>query len=351
MKAALLAAGKGKRLRPATEARPKPLLPIAGSTLFEFNFSLIRDKETYAVVSYRKELFVELSDRLGFRVIDQGRPMGTGHAVMRLGEEVRDDFLLLYSDIYLPPDSIGRIESLSDSFDHVVAVTPVDRPWEFGVVELSSGLLRRIVEKPRRGEEPSNLIVAGAFYLSQTILDHLMDVPLSPRGEIELTDALTLAASRGERVGVVTISPWVDAGRPRDFLLAQRYLMNDMIGGERPLPSGYTLEGDILLSGTGALEDSEMEGPAVVAGLVRESTIGSYTYLEGGSSVTGSKVTNSVIMRGSEVLRSSISDSLVADEGRIEGSSLEGCVTAPSLRVVGCTLTGERIWEGRECLT
>ncbi len=351
MKAALLAAGKGKRLRPATEARPKPLLPIAGSTLFEYNLSLVQNLEVYAVVSYRKELFIDLSRRLGFRIVDQGRPMGTGHAVMKLGEVVRDDILLLYADIYLPPDSVERILSYRDRYDHVVAVTPVERPWEFGVVELSSGLLKRIVEKPKRGEEPSNLIVAGAFLLSQSIFDHLMDVTLSPRGEIELTDALTLAASRGERVGVVTISPWVDAGRPLDFLLAQKYLLNDVISGERTPPSGYTLEGDILISSTGVVEDSELDGPSVIAGSLRKSTLGPYSYLETGSGAYRSKIMNSIVMTGSSVLDSLVTDSLITDGSSVEGSTLARSVTAPSSRVINCELEEEKVWESRECVT
>ncbi len=351
MKAALLAAGKGKRLRPATEARPKPLLPIAGSTLFEYNLSLISDLQVYAVVSYRKELFIDLSRHLNFRIVDQGKPMGTGHAVIKLGEEVRDDILLIYADIYLPPDSVERILSYCDKYDHVVAVTPVEKPWEFGVVELSSGLLKRIVEKPKKGEEPSNLIVAGAFFLSQSIFDHLMDVTLSPRGELELTDALTLAASRGERVGVVTVSPWVDAGRPSDFLIAQKYLLNDVISGERPPPDGYVLEGDILISNTGIIESSELEGPSVVAGLLKGSTLGPYSYLEAGSRAVNSKIFNSIVMRGSSILSSEVMDSLIADGGLVEGSTLVRSVTAPSSRVVGCSVEGEKVWESRVCVT
>lgn len=351
MKAALLAAGKGKRLRPATDGRPKPLLPIAGSTLFEFNLSLISDFDVYTVVSYRKELFLEMSMELGFKVIDQGNPMGTGHAVMRLGEEVMDDFLLLYSDIYLPPNTVGRILSLSERYDHVVAVAPVDRPWEFGVVDLSSGLLKRIVEKPRRGEEPSDLVVAGAFFLSQSIFDHLADVGLSPRGEVELTDALTLAASRGERVGVVTVSPWVDAGRLPDFLKAQRYLLNDMISGERPLPKGYSLEEDILVSGTAIIEESYLEGPAVISGLLKESRIGPYTYLEQGSQVRESEVYNSVIMKGSVLSHAKVENSLISDRCQLSESKLIDSVTAPGCGINGCGIEGEKVWESRNCLT
>lgn len=351
MKAALLAAGEGKRLRPATYARPKPLLPIAGSTLFEFNLSMVSSLDVYAVVSYRKELFLELSRRLNFKIVDQGNPLGTGHAVMKLGEVVKEDLLLLYSDIYLPPDAVERILSQSERYDHVVAVALVDKPWEFGVVDIKSGLLRRIVEKPRRGEEPSDLVVAGAFFLSQSILDHLADVGPSSEGEIGLTDALTLAASRGENIGIVTISPWVDAGRPSDFLQAQRYLLDDVTSGKRPLPEGYSLEKDILISKTAGIEESDIEGPAAIGGSLRKSRVGPYTYIEHDSEIRSSETYSSVIMRGSMLLRAEVSDSLLSDGCQITDSKLIDSVTAPKCQIVGCRIEGERIWESKYCPT
>ncbi len=353
MKAVLLAAGKGKRLRPATEARPKPLLPIAGSTLFEYNLSVISDfPNVYVVVSYGKELFQELADGYGFTPVDQGEPMGTGHAVLKLGEVTRDDLLLIYSDIYLPPGTREKILSYTDRYDHVVAVTPVDRPWEFGVVELEDGLLKRIVEKPPKGEEPSNLIIAGAFFLSQTIFDHVREVGPSPRGEIELTDALTRAAKEGERIGVVEISPWVDAGRPDDFLRAQKLLLDDVIEGKRSPPKGYRIEGDLLISGDVDLSNSEVSGPSALGEcLLAKSKVGPYSYLEHHSEITHCVVSNSIIMRRSKLSFSSIESSLITDGSVIITSDLRRVITAPSVRVEGCSLSEEKLWENKFCPT
>ncbi len=353
MEVALLAAGKGKRLLPATETRPKPLLPIAGSTLFEYNLLAVQDTSTiYAVVSYRRDLFSELSKRYHFSLIDQGVPLGTGHAALKLENHVKESFLLIYSDIYLPPGTKDLITSLVDKYDHIVAVSPVDKPWEFGVIELKDDLLMRIVEKPNRGEEPSNLVIAGAFYLSQSIFDHLRKIGFSPRGEIELTDALTLAAQKGERIGIVKISPWIDAGRPSDFLEAQKLLLQDIITGRRKKPENFKLEGNVLISERAEIINSEIHGPLAIGRCeVIGSRLGPYTYLEDGSQVMASKVNNSVIMNGSMVESSEIRNSLITDLSEISKSELADVVTASSIKVRNCHISAMKVWGDKICST
>ncbi len=354
MKVALLAAGKGKRLLPATEARPKPLLPIAGSTLFEYNFLTFKDGSSiYAVVSYKKDLFSKLSENYGFSLVDQGIPLGTGHAVLILEDFIREDFLLIYSDVYIPPRTKDTILSLIDRYDHVVAASPVDRPWEFGVIDLKDGLLNRIIEKPNRGEEPSNLVIAGAFYLSQSIFDHLKRIGVSPRGEVELTDALTLAAKEGEKVGVIEISPWVDAGRPSDFLKAQKLLFNDIITGHRPKPKNFELEkGNILISEKAEVIDSEIHGPLAIGQCeVVNSKLHPYVYLEDGSKVRSSELENSIVMKGSNINSSYVKDSLVTDSSEVLKSKLTKVVTGPSIRIDSCSIIDEKVRSDRACFT
>ncbi len=354
MKAALLAAGKGNRLLPATEARPKPLLPIAGSTLFEYNLITVKDESPiYAVVSYKKNLFSKLSEEYGFSLVDQGAPLGTGHAVLRLEEFIKESFLLVYSDVYIPPKTKDLIISSADKYDHIAAVSPVARPWEFGVIDLKDGLLNRIVEKPDKGKEPSNLVIAGAFYLSQTIFDYLKNIRISPRGEIELTDALTLAARNGEKVGVIEISPWVDAGRPSDFLKAQRLLFQDVIAGYRLKPKNFELEeGGILISEKAELVNSEILGPLAIGQCeVANSKLHPYVYLEDGSKVRSSKLENSIAMKGSSINSSEVKDSLITDSSIISRSKLMSVVTAPSVRMNDCSIIKGKLWKDRTCFT
>ncbi len=355
MKVVLLAAGEGKRLRPATLSRPKPLLPIAGATLLDFHILSLEKsyQDLFLVVSYKRELFSPYRE-LGIKIIDQGTPLGTGHAVRMLESHIKGNFLLVYSDVYFPPGFDEELITISDGYDHVVAVTPVREPWEFGVVDAKDGLLKRIVEKPKKGEEPSNLIIAGAFLLSETIFDHLKEVGPSPRGEIELTDAITLAAERGEKVLTVTISPWVDAGRLKDFLYAQNLLLHDIISGRRQTPNGFRLEEDILLGYNISLGNVEIQGPVAIgpSAEVVNSHIGPNTYLEGPCRISNSEATGSIIMTGSSVIDSKLTNSMVADNSKIHHTSASGIIVAPNIEVRGCKFEGEtKIWENTHCLT
>lgn len=328
MRAALLAAGKGNRLRPATDFIPKPLLPIACSTLLEYNLLQLGDfGEIYVVVCYMKELFLEHERKYGIKLIDQGEPLGTGHAVLKLAEFVRDDLLLIYSDVYLPPDFLRLLLAERDKYDHLVAVAPVERPWEFGVVEREGPMMRRIVEKPRRGEEPSNLVVAGAFLLSQSIFDVLQRLGPSPRGEVELTSALTEAASRGEKIGLVEVKPWVDAGRREDFLRAQELLLSDLISGSRRVPEGFKVEGSLVLGREASLSESSLIGPSCINARVEGSVVGSNVYLQDGSLVLRSKVRDSIVMRGSMIRDSEVLSSIISRDVRILSSAITGVIT------------------------
>lgn len=334
MKAALLAAGKGNRLRPATDFIPKPLLPIACSTLLEHNLlQLTQFQEIYVVVCYMRGLFREYEGKYGLKTVDQGEPLGTGHAVLKLADFVRDDLLIIYSDVYLPPGFLNVMLAERDKYDHLVAVAPVERPWEFGVVEREGSLLKRIIEKPKRGEEPSNLVVAGAFLLSQSIFDVLAQLGPSPRGEIELTSALAEVARRGERVGLVEVQPWIDAGRREDFLRAQELLLIDLLLGYRKVPEGFRVENSLIIGEEASTSESRVLGPSCINARVESSIIGPNVYLQRGSRVIRSKVRDSVVMMGSLLRGSEVLSSIISSGARILNSVIVDSITPSAIEV------------------
>ncbi len=339
MRAVLLAAGEGKRLRPATLSRPKPFLPLAGTTLFNHNLRCLNElgvRDPVVVINYMKERVSQLLDSIGIRWVDQGEPKGTGHALMVAREWVRGKFVVSYSDVYLPCKVFREAASVNS--DYVVVAARVETPWEFGVIKLEDGKFKGIVEKPPRGEEPSNLVVAGLFVFNDSIFDYLELLKPSPRGEYELTEAITTAAEKD--IAVVISDEWLDAGRPRDFLKAQRILFN----GSRVHETSRVINSKII--------------PPVIVGPnseVRDSTIGPFVYLEGENRVSNATVSDSVLMRGSEVLESDVSWAILADGSRVlkskavpgpEGFSL---VTAPEVVIIGCLLSSERAWSSKRC--
>ncbi len=340
MKAVLLAAGEGKRLRPATLSRPKPFLPIAGTTLFHHNLSCLRRAgvtDFLVVVNYMKDRVTKILERDGLSWIDQGEPMGTGHAVMVTRGTMSGRFFVSYSDVYLP---CGVFEKASRSAsDFVVVAAEVEKPWEFGVILLEGGKFKGIIEKPRKGEEPSNLVVAGLFVFNESIYDYLDRISVSPRGEYELTDAIT-QASKEVNVEVIISHKWADAGRPFDFLRVQRFMMNGVQVHETSEVRGSKIIPPVIIG-----PDVRVEG----------SVLGPYVYLEGSNEVIDSELSDAVVMKGSSINSSTVKWAIISDNNLVESSKLlpgpEGfsAVTAPDISLEGCTMSSVRVWSEEDC--
>ena len=232
MEAVLLAAGRGKRLRPLTDVVPKPLLPCHPLSLIARNISVLAALGVTRVVVVVHHLARMVKAALGsgedygltLTYVDQGTPAGTAHAVSVASREVRgEEFLLLFSDVLIPPDAI---RSLMESSPPAVVGARVPDPWNYGCLDLDGPFMRRVVEKPSRGSEPSDLVLAGAYLLDARVADACRDVPPSPRGEYELTDALNAVAAT-RPISVITADYWIDAGRPPDLMKSLQLLLDE----------------------------------------------------------------------------------------------------------------------------
>ncbi|RLG48479.1 MAG: hypothetical protein DRO06_01210, partial [Thermoproteota archaeon] len=126
-------------------------------------------------------------------------------------------------DVLIPPTSI---RSLFETPPTAVVAARVPDPWNYGCLDLEGPFMRRVVEKPARGSEPSNLVLAGAYLLDARVAEACRKVLPSPRGEYELTDALNAIASTTP-ISVVTADYWIDAGRPSDLMESLRLLLDE----------------------------------------------------------------------------------------------------------------------------
>ncbi|MEB3787371.1 MAG: NTP transferase domain-containing protein, partial [Desulfurococcales archaeon] len=107
----ILAAGKGETLRPITETRPKPLARIMGRSLLCRHINSVSADEVIIVANYLKDMIVEEAERCAndprtVRIVEQGRELGTGHAVVKALEEANGDILhIVYGDVFLSMES------------------------------------------------------------------------------------------------------------------------------------------------------------------------------------------------------------------------------------------------------
>jgi len=184
MKAVLLAAGKGMRLRPLTDEMPKVMIPIAGKPILEHHV------EHLAGAGIR-EIFINLHhlpERITSHFGDGGKwgvcirysfepeVLGTAGAVKKLETELRSGpFLVVYGDNYLEMDLSGFIEaSAAGEGVGTIAVFEKADVNGSGIIEMGRGdEVVRFKEKPMPDEVFSHWVSAGFFYFRPAIFDYI----------------------------------------------------------------------------------------------------------------------------------------------------------------------------------
>jgi mannose-1-phosphate guanylyltransferase len=194
MKAVILAGGFGKRLKPLTDERPKPMIEVLNIPIIEWQVKWLKKfgvKEFVMCVGYmRDQILGHIGDgsRFGVRVeySVEEEPLGTGGALKNAKDLLsgHDSFFMLNGDVLTELDPTR----LQVSGSHTIALVPLRSP--FGVVELDAdSKVRGFVEKP---EIPDRWINAGVYHFTQEVFRHLPE-----NGNIEVT-ALPALAKEGK---------------------------------------------------------------------------------------------------------------------------------------------------------
>ncbi|MCU1427421.1 MAG: UDP-glucose pyrophosphorylase [Actinomycetia bacterium] len=266
-KAVIPAAGLGTRFLPATKSSPKEMLPVvdkpsiqyvveeavrAGITdilvitgrskravedHFDRNFEL----EYYLEQAGKHDLLKEVqasSELADIHYVRQRDPLGLGHAVSVARSHVGNEpFAVLLADDLMVDDA-ALLRAMLDVHERygrsVVAVQEVgpDEISSYGCVEpdaMHEELveIRRIVEKPKPEEAPSNLAVIGRYVFTPEIFDALDRIVPGRGGELQLTDAIALLLEEQTVYGQRFRFGRYDIGQKVDFLRANVELALD----------------------------------------------------------------------------------------------------------------------------
>ncbi|MEJ2771937.1 MULTISPECIES: nucleotidyltransferase family protein [unclassified Stygiolobus] len=200
MKAVILAGGFGKRLRPLTDERPKPLIEIAGKPIIEWQIKWLKKfgvTSVFVLAGYKKEVLIDWvaknQDKLGIpiAILTEDQPLGTGGAIKRLNGFISngEKFFVLNGDILTNLDlsKLGDDEAVA-----VISLVPLRSP--FGIVKVDSkGNIIQFVEKPVLKDFWIN---AGIYSMNSEIFEYLPE-----KGDIE-KETFPLLAQKGLLKGI-----------------------------------------------------------------------------------------------------------------------------------------------------
>jgi NDP-sugar pyrophosphorylase family protein len=233
-KAVLLAAGRGKRLGHLTDHLPKPMVPVQGKPVIEHIIVGLRNEgitNFLLVVGYMAEALERYFGNgkpwgvhIEYRV--QEIPNGTGAALLE-GREFSqgEPILASYGDILTDHRHYKDLleDYASAPCAAVIGINPMEDPSAGAAVYRKGRRIIRVVEKPPPGTANSRWNVAGISVFGPLIWPALAALKLSPRGEYELTDAISALIDSGEEVRAHELNGfWSDIGTPEALAEAER---------------------------------------------------------------------------------------------------------------------------------
>ncbi|MCE9529932.1 MAG: nucleotidyltransferase family protein [Planctomycetes bacterium] len=219
MDAVILAAGFGTRLRPHTLTTPKPLLQVQGRPILDWIIGALPPVDRLVVVvnylAEQIESYLATQTHVrNWTTVRQDVPRGTGDALRVCRPHIESDrFLVLNGD-----DLYGAADlALLATKPMGLLAHPVEEPRKFGIVfPRADGTLEKLIEKPPLdGRQLANI---GAYLFPKRVFE--IELPLSPRGEYEITDAVDTLAKSGP-YHVVEATFWLPIGTVEAWHAAQ----------------------------------------------------------------------------------------------------------------------------------
>ncbi|AFH42428.1 MULTISPECIES: bifunctional sugar-1-phosphate nucleotidylyltransferase/acetyltransferase [Fervidicoccus] len=317
--AVILAAGKGERMWPLTYDTPKPLLPILCKPLLNIHLNALEEADllnSAIVLTYKnKEKIFEYLNGYNnltgkkIKLMEQSLPLGTGHAIKEIlegAEDLGDEILVVYGDIFVPSKEMSRILKNILEFDgNIIAVKEVNNLSKYGLVKVDEhGNLLEIQEK-RKDIPPdvNGYVNAGIMKLRIGDLKKYIDkTEISPRGEIELTSVLNLIA-KNNSVKIYPIeSSWMDVGTPWDLLKANIIELDHYCSELGKNPEDCLIYDKSTVE---IIEPVSLEGPIYISGKAEIgpcSHLREHTILCGENKIGFSvQIKSSIIMRGAKI--------------------------------------------------
>jgi glucose-1-phosphate thymidylyltransferase len=325
LKGLILSGGRGTRLRPITHTSAKQLVPVANKPVLFYGIEAMAEagiEEIGIIIAPETgdEIRNVAGDGSAFGVrisyIVQAEPAGLAHAVLTAEPFLGDSpFVMYLGDNLLQGGMTELVEAFREHEpDALILLTPVPDPEHYGVAELQDGRVVRLAEKP--AEPKTDLALVGVYMFTAGIHDAARAIEPSPRGELEITDAIQYLVDQGKRVEPHIVRGWwKDTGRLEDMLEANRLVLDTLVARIDGELVDSQVDGRVIVEAGARLERTVVRGPAIIGAGARLTNcyIGPYTAIGEQCEIERAEVEHSILLEGSSV---------IGLEGRMESSLL-----------------------------
>jgi bifunctional UDP-N-acetylglucosamine pyrophosphorylase/glucosamine-1-phosphate N-acetyltransferase len=311
----ILAGGAGKRVFPLAVEKPKPMFKILGKPLIHHVIDTLKSaglKDFIVVTGHNGEKIKDyLADKenLGVNITYtvQKKPLGMANALETAKDLVEDNFFVVNADDIFESRLISEMlkQFKKSNAEIVLSCKPVKETWKFGIIQIENDKVTRLVEKPPKGQEPSNLAVIGVYIMTKKIFGYFKKIPVSDHQYEDsiqnfIQDKNIVKAFKYDGFFAGYKYPW-------DLFTINKYLMDvsinkKIIEDDVEISEKAYIEGNVWIRrGAKILEGACIKGPCFI-GL--NSVIGNTTLVRDYSSIGD----NCIVGFSSEIKHSLIGD-------------------------------------------
>lgn len=325
MKAVILAAGEGKRLRPFTETMPKVMLPVVNKPILEHVLNSIKKTgidEIILVVGYKKEVIMDyFKDYKGLKIIYviQDKQLGTAHALLQAKNNIKNSFIVLAGDNIIDDKSLQKL--IQDKSEHSILIKQHPHPSKYGVILLEKQNLKEFVEKPK--DEIGKFISTGIYKLPKNVFKKIED--LSKQGVYDLSSVIQALLKDNITISTNLAGLWMDIVYPWDLIQVNETMMQNIRGSTGgSIEKNVTMKGNVTIGkDTRIYSGSYIVGPVVIG---KGCEIGPNVCVFPSTSIGDNsiihpftKIQNSVIMNDAHIGSNSFIKNSVVARGSILG--------------------------------
>ena len=375
MKAVILAAGEGKRLRPFTETMPKVMIPVTNKPILEHVFDALKNTgidEVFLVVGYKKEVikeyFKEYKD-IKITYVEQDKQLGTAHALLQAKKHIEEPFIVIPGDNIIDQKSI--IKLIEDKSEYSLLIKEHPQPSKYGVVFIEKEKLRRIVEKPP--EEIGEFISTGIYKFPKNVFNVIERI--SSEGIYSLSTVVQNLIDKGKIINTIRTDAWMDIVYPWDLIKVNEVMIHDTQstkGGV--IEKNVTIKGDVFIGkDTKIYSGCYIVGPVVIGEsceigpnvcIFPSTTIGNNSVIHPFSEIRNSVIMddthigsnsfliNSIIARGNIIennFSSTSGKNIIEIEGEFKKVDKIGAMIGEDCRIGSYVVVDPGVIIGRKC--